>query len=236
MRVAVLLFVASFAGSCGRPSDVALPSAVAYTEGSVSAPVQLTYFDDLVCDDCRQFSNAGAEPLRTKWVEGGKLRLTVIDLAWHRGSVAGSAAVVCAAEQGKFWAMHEMLFARQDHWKRESDIPAVLTNYAAELTLDTAKFATCTARKSHQRRLDAAEDVARASGVRGTPAFLVNGKAFFGAQDWGWMDAVLTAYANGTPEQAPPPPLRTPTKKIVDSVELRRLQDSVRHVAPKSAP
>jgi len=222
--------------ACDRAPADSATSAIAYTEGDTKAPVQLTYFDDLVCDDCRQFSNAGAEPLRTKWIRGGKVRLTVVDLAWHRGSVAGSAAAVCAASQQKFWEMHELLFARQDTWKRQSDIPAALTKYAGELGLDTVRFAACAGEKSHQRRLDAAEDLARNSGVRGTPAFIVNGKPYFGAQDWDWMDAVLTAYAEGTPDKAPPPPLRTPTKKIVDSAELRRLQDSVRAASGARAP
>lgn len=203
-----------------------MAAAIAHVEGDSTAPIKFLYFDDLVCDDCRQFSDNAAEPIRTQWVATKKLQLTVIDLAWHRGSVAGSAAVVCAAEQGKWWEMHELLFTRQDTWKRTVDIPATLQGYAAEMGLDTARYGRCAATKDHQRRLDAADDVARQTGVRGTPAFLVNGKAYFGAQDWGWMEQVLKAYEAGKPETAPPPPLAVPTKKVVDSARLKQLQDS----------
>lgn len=229
--IVAALLVTAFAACTGtesRPADT--PSPVAYVQGETTAPIQFTYYDDLVCDDCRQFSTAGAEQLRLKWVETGKLRLTVIDLAWHRGSVAGSAAAVCAAAQGKFWDMHELLFARQDQWKRDPDIPSTLRRYAAEMGLDTTIFAACAASHSHQQRLDAAEDDARMKGIRGTPAFFVNGKAYFGAQDWDWMNAVLTAYAEGTPEKAPPPPIKIPTKKVVDSVALLHLRDSLKQV------
>ena len=234
--VAAALVTALAACSRGESRQADATSPVAYVQGETTAPIQFTYYDDLVCDDCRQFSTAGAELLRRNWVETGKLRLTVIDLAWHRGSVAGSAATVCAAAQGKFWEMHELLFARQDKWKREPDIPTTLRGYAGEMGLDTTAFAACAASRTHQQRLDAAEDDARLKGVRGTPAFFVNGKAYFGAQDWDWMNAVLTAYAAGTPEKAPPPPLKIPTKKVVDSVALRSLQDSLKQasVRPKT--
>ena len=213
-------------GCNGTPSAGTAASAIAYHEGAATAPIHFIYFDDQVCEDCRTFSMAGAEALRTKWIASGKLELTVIDLAWHRGSVAGSAATVCAAEQQKFWEMHELLFTRQDQWKREPDIPTALTGYARELGLDTAVFRACSGRKDHQRRLDAAEDSARLNGVRGTPAFIVNGKKYFGSQDWPWMDSVLVAYAAGHPEQAPPPPIAVPKKKVVDSLRLKELQDS----------
>ena len=55
----------------------------------------------------------------------------------------------------------------------------------------------------------------------------MNGKPYFGAQDWSWMEKVLTAYAAGTPELAPPPPIAIPTKKVVDSVKLKAIQDSL---------
>ena len=228
--LATFLFACSPTPKTDADPDAA---AVAYREGDPQAPVKMIYFDDLVCDDCRTFSRSAAEPLRTTWVGGKKVQLTVIDLAWHRGSVAGSAAMTCAIEQGHFWDMHELLFERQDSWKRETDIPAALQKYATELKLDTAKFAKCAARKDHQRRLDAADDAARRHGVRGTPAFIINGKAFFGAQDWSWMERVLTAYAAGMPDSAPPPPMGIPTKKVVDSARLKVLEDSVARLRGK---
>ena len=223
----VALLVSSACQKSAPATGDTMAAAIAHVEGDATAPIKVLYFDDLVCDDCRQFSQQAAEPIRTQWVAAKKLQLTVIDLAWHRGSVAGSAATVCAAEQGKWWEMHELLFARQDSWKRAGDIPAILQGYAQELGVDTARFARCAASKEHQRRLDAADDLARQTGVRGTPAFVVNGKPYFGAQDWGWMEQVLTAYEAGKPETAPPPPLAIPTKKVIDSARLKQLQDSV---------
>ena len=226
-RLAVFAVVAGCTAAGSPPPGEVDGDAVAYREGPETAPVHVIYFADYVCDDCARFSSEAVEPLHTDWVGKGRARLTIVDLAWHRGSVAGSAAAWCAAEQGKFWPMHSLLFERQERWKRAVDIPAQLAVYAGELGLDTAEFNDCAARKTHQRRLDTAEDVTRRFGVRGTPAFLVNGKLYYGSQAWPWVEQVLLAHERGTPESAPPPPFKIPTKQIVDSAKLRQLEDSV---------
>ncbi|HET7583950.1 MAG TPA: thioredoxin domain-containing protein [Gemmatimonadaceae bacterium] len=208
------------------PAD-GMSAAVAYTEGDTAAPVHVIYFDDYVCDDCAKFSKEAVEPLHRDWVEKGRAQLTLVDLAWHRGSVAGSAAASCAAEQGKFWPMHTLLFERQEVWKRVVDIPAQMVEYAAELGMDTTRFRQCASSKRHQARLDAAEDVARRYAVRGTPAFVVNGRLYYGSQQWSWVEQVLAANERGTPDAAPPPPLKVPTKQVVDSARLRAIQDSL---------
>ncbi|MDQ3811620.1 MAG: DsbA family protein, partial [Chloroflexota bacterium] len=190
-RLAVLGALAGCSAAGSPPPGAVDADAVAYREGPDAAPVHVIYFADYVCDDCARFSSEAVEPLHTEWVGKGRAQLTIVDLAWHRGSVAGSAAAWCAAEQGKFWPMHTLLFERQDEWKRAIDIPAQLAAYAGELGLDTAAFNACAARKTHQRRLDAAEDVTRHFGVRGTPAFLVNGKLYYGSQSWPWVEQVL---------------------------------------------
>lgn len=201
--------------------------AVSYSEGGDSAKVHIVYFGDYVCDDCAKFSKAASAPLRHEWAGKGRARLTVVDLAWHRGSVAGSAAAWCAAEQGKFWEMHDLLYAKQEEWKRAVDIPAALETEAAALGVDRARYRACAAKPDHQRRLDAAEEASREFGIRGTPAFLVNGKVYYGSQEWGWVEQVLVANERGTPEAAPPPPFKVPTKRIVDSVKLKTIQDSL---------
>ena len=213
-------------GAEGAASDVPA-SAVSYREGAAEAPVHVIYFDDYVCDDCAKFSKEAMEPLRREWVDAGRARLTVVDLAWHRGSVAGSAAAACAAEQDAYWPMHEMLYERQEVWKREVDIPAALVAYGGELGLDTARFARCTGEDRHEERMEAAEEATRRYAVRGTPAFVVNGKLYYGSQSWGWVEQVLAANERGHPEEAPPPPLRIPRRSIVDSARLEQLLDSL---------
>ena len=57
--------------------------------------------------------------------------------------------------------------------------------------------------------------------MRGTPAFVVNGKLYYGSQEWGWIERVRAAYERGQPDSAPPPPFKVPTIRVVDSARLR---------------
>lgn len=236
LPLALLAVTAACAVEARPPMTGVEARAVAHAEGSDSAPVHVIYFDDYVCDDCAKFSREAVEPLRSEWIAKGRARLTVVDLAWHRGSVAGAAAAWCADEQGQYWPMHTMLFERQEEWKRAVNIPARLTEYAGEMRLDTVAFAKCSARPDHQRRLDAAEEATRSFAIRGTPAFVVNGKLYYGSQEWGWVEKVLLANERGTPEAAPPPPFKVPTKRVVDSVRLRAVQDSLRQLGVPATP
>jgi protein-disulfide isomerase len=233
---AMLAFLTGLAAcsSSGSPApDEPDAAAVGHAEGDRAAPVHVVYFDDYVCDDCARFNKDAIASLRRDWVAKKRARLTLVDVAWKRGSVAGAAAAWCAEEQGKFWEMHDLLFERQEVWKRAVDIPAKLAEYATELGLDSAKYARCAADGKHQRRVDAAEATTRRFGVRGTPAFVVNGRLFYGSQEWPWVEQVLLAYESGKPDAAPPPPFRIPTKKIVDSVRLKELEDSVKRAVGK---
>ncbi len=140
-RSALPLVLLAIAGACAveaRPSMTGVNArAVAHAEGPDSAPVRVIYFDDYVCDDCAKFSREAVEPLRTEWIAKGRAHLTVVDLAWHRGSVAGAAAAWCADEQEKYWPMHTMLFERQEAWKRAVYFPARLSDYCAEMGIVT---------------------------------------------------------------------------------------------------
>ena len=93
--------------------------------------------------------------------------------------------------------------------------------------MDTVKFRKCAAEHVHQERLDRAEELTRRWAVRGTPAFLVNGRLYYGSQQWSWMEKVLLAHERGQPDSAPPPPLAMPTKKVIDEARVRQLEDSL---------
>lgn len=222
MRPRLIAVLASSLLGCTLSSsdipDTVPQAAVAYSEGSADAAVQVIYFADYVCDDCARFSREAGLPLKQGWLDTGRARLTVVDVAWHRGSLAASAAATCAAEQGMYWEMHELLFTRQNEWKRRVDIPAALREYAVELQLDADAFSRCAARPSHQVRITAAEELTKRHAVRGTPAFVVNGRLYYGSQEWSWVEQVLAANERGAPDEAPAPPLGGAPRPPADSV------------------
>src|SRR5262249_53933881 len=110
---------------------------------------------------------------------GGKVRLVWKDapLPFHDKAKPAAEAARAAGEQGKFWEMHDKLFANQQALDRAS-----LEKYAQELGLDLTKFRSSLDSHKFEKAIDA--DVAEAQnfGARGTPSFFIDGRPLPGPQ------------------------------------------------------
>jgi protein-disulfide isomerase len=84
---------------------------------------------------------------------------------------------MAANEQGKFWEMHDKLFADQQH-----EDAATFERYAKELQLDVGKFKADIAADKHAAEIKADQELAAKFGARGTPSFFINGRPLRGAQ------------------------------------------------------
>ena len=86
---------------------------------------------------------------------------------------------MAAREQGKFWEMHDLLFANQAAVKRED-----LLNYAKKLGINVARFTRDldSDRIKNLIRADVVEG--EKLGVNATPTFLINGKPYAGARSF----------------------------------------------------
>jgi protein-disulfide isomerase len=139
--------------------------------------VTVVEYGDFQCPYCNQ-----AEPVvRELLAEFGDVRyvwrhLPLRDV--HPQAQVAAEAAEAAADQGAFWAMHDLLFERQDALK-----PEALVGYAAELGLDADRVMR--ELRSHEHAARVADDVESAdlSGVRGTPTFFINGERHHGAFD-----------------------------------------------------
>ncbi len=103
-----------------------------------------------------------------EYVESGKLRYAIIDLALssHKFAFKAAEAGLCAKEQGKFWEMHHCLMTEQ---KALDD----LTSHAESIHLDIDKFEAClnTSKYADEVRADIA--LARKLQISGTPSFVI---------------------------------------------------------------
>jgi len=95
----------------------------------------------------------------------------------HPFAQKAAEASLCAAEQSRFWEMHDSLFGFQEDLTIDS-----LKLRAMELKLDVAAFSTCLDSGKHAATiLKDKEDAARL-GVSGTPTLFVNGRILLGNQ------------------------------------------------------
>jgi protein-disulfide isomerase len=106
----------------------------------------------------------------------------------HNKAMGAALAAEAAHNQGKFWEMHDKLFANQS--KLELDD---MKQYAKELGLDTSQFEKDLQSPEAKKRV--ADDVAEAGslGVTGTPVFFVNGHYLRGAQPFEGFAKVINA-------------------------------------------
>lgn len=158
--------------------------------GNPEAPVTIIEFTDFECPYCRR-ANETLERVREAYPNDVKIVARQFPLPNHDRARPAAEAALCANEQGRYWEYRQRLFSDQ---KKLSD--ADLRRHAKELGLDEAKFAQCLAvgRYAEQVKKDLAEG--QKYGVKGTPAFFVNGEFLSGAQPFASFDeAIKTALA-----------------------------------------
>ncbi len=98
-------------------------------------------------------------------------------LGFHKRALPAALATMAAHKQGKFWAMHDVLFANM---RKLED--ADLNGYAEQIGLDMVQFAKDFKSRALTRQIKNDQAAAVALGKGGTPAFFINGKALSGAQ------------------------------------------------------
>jgi protein-disulfide isomerase len=164
-------------GAAGQDSGVS-----GHALGDPSAPVEVVEFADFACSACAEFAVETWPRVRRELVDSGRVywRVVPFSLGFRHGERAARAAE-CAADQGRFWEMHDRLFAEQERWMRPRRPENTFQEMARSLGLEAADFRNCLDQNHSRNRVEAAGDVARESAVRGTPTFMVNGEPVLGA-------------------------------------------------------
>jgi protein-disulfide isomerase len=148
-----------------------LPVGNSPVRGPQDAPVTIVEFSDYQCPFC-----ARSEPLIRDVLKEypDKVRFVYKQfplVSIHANAMGAAQAAVAAGMQGKFWEMHDLLFANQRALQADK-----LKDYAQQLGLDVAKFEADMS--SNEAKAIIRDDMALSQkiGVRGTPTIFVNGK------------------------------------------------------------
>jgi protein-disulfide isomerase len=155
-----------------------------YVYGKPDAPVTISEFADFECPACAQFATLTEPDVRKRLADPGLVTFRFYDfpLEQHRNSVLASLSAACAADQNKFWEMHDRIFAGQDAWASrhgESDGAAnrrasrLFAGYAKEIGLDESAWSTCVEEQRHLERIRANRQAGIQRQVRSTPTFIV---------------------------------------------------------------
>ena len=125
---------------------------------------------DFQCPYCGQGARDLLPKVHEKFVRTGKIEHVFVDLPleFHPQAFKAAEAAACAADQKKFWQMHDHLFANQRELALEK-LPA----HARKLGLDAAAFDKCLASGRHAAAIRQDMKEVRALGIQVTPAYLI---------------------------------------------------------------
>ncbi|HET9424959.1 MAG TPA: thioredoxin domain-containing protein [Gemmatimonadaceae bacterium] len=149
-----------------------------YVLGSPTAPIELVELGDFECPSCARFAELTEPEIRAQYVNTGKVRFRFIDfpLSIHRNTVNASNAAACADEQGKFWEMHDLLFATQHEWNSETtnDPDKHFKAIGQRIQgIDASKLNECIDSRRHAAKVQSHLKIAVDRGAPGTPTFYV---------------------------------------------------------------
>jgi Na+/H+ antiporter NhaA len=185
-----------------RPVDPARD----HVRGRADAPLTLVEYADFECPFCARATGVTRE-LRERF--GDRIRYVFRHLPLtevHPRAEQAAQAAEAADRQGRFWEMHDLLFAHQDQLDLED-----LIGYAAHLDLDLDRFVEDLRSEEVDRRVRHDVASAEASGARGTPTFFVGHRRHTGSYDAETLAAELEGLSRELPRPSasgPPSPDR----------------------------
>jgi NhaA family Na+:H+ antiporter len=159
-----------------------------HVAGPPDAPLELIMYGDFQCPYC---SAAQSIVRRVRTRLDGRLRFAFRHLPLqevHPEAQGAAEAAEAAAAQGRFWEMHDALYANGGKLA-----PADLAEVAGRLGLDVERLRAELIDGAYTARVQRDADGARAAGIAATPAFIVNGTPHSGAFDAGSLVEALEA-------------------------------------------
>jgi len=175
----------------GAPAPVTANDWVA---GNATASTTLIEYSDFECPACA-VAEPVAQSLRREFGSRVRFVYRYFPLAQHPVSGPSAQAAEAAGKQGKFWEMHDMLFAGQREWAgNPNGATETFTRYATSLNLAVARFKTdLESADIKQKIADQSAEGTRA-GVDSTPTFFLNGKKLQLTGGFNYLrDEILTA-------------------------------------------
>ena len=147
-------------------------------KGPENAPVTIVEFSDFECPFC---SRVNPTLDKVKQTYGDKVRIVFrqFPLAMHPNAQKAAEASLCANDQGKFWEMHDAMFADQ----RQLAVDSLKTK-ATQLGLNAEQFNQCLDSNKYAPQVQADLQAGAEAGVSGTPAAFINGRFLSGAQPY----------------------------------------------------
>lgn len=172
-------------------NPASVPAGNSPVRGPADAKVTIIEFSDFQCPYCKRGSET-MDAVMKKYPKDVKVVFKNLPLPFHEQAAPAAKAALAAGKQGKFWEMHDALFANQ---AKLGD--AFYAEQAKTLGLDVEKFKTDMASAEIKKQIDDDSELARKNEIQGTPGFFVNGVAVKGAYPIDHFSRIIDRWLNG---------------------------------------
>lgn len=138
--------------------------------GLATAPVTLIEYSDFTCGYCLKFFKDTWPRIQARYVDTGKVRFLYKDYprADQGPGIDAAMAARCAGAQGKYWAMHDRLFAAGGRLDKQ-----VYLRHAIAISLDQPVFERCLHEGQYTKAIFEDRQEANQWGFHGTPGFIL---------------------------------------------------------------
>ncbi len=173
------------AGAPDPGTSYAVPVDGRPAAGPEDALVTIIEYSDFQCPFCSRVTPT-IKQIKETYPDDVRVVFRQLPLSFHDRARPAAKAALAAAQQGKFWEMHDKLFANQKALTDENFV-----TWAKELGLDAGKFQKDMADPKIEQMIKEDGEIAKKFGARGTPAFFVNGRFVSGAQPFPAFESLI---------------------------------------------
>ena len=146
-----------------------------HIKGSLNAKANLIAYEDFQCPACANYAPL-LDRLSVEFGESLAIVFRNFPLRTiHKNANVAAYAAEAAAKQGKFWQMHDILYAKQVDWENVEDPKAMFVIYAGQIGIDMDRFIADLNSQEIKDKIDVEYATAMKIGIAGTPTLFING-------------------------------------------------------------
>jgi len=182
--VVVLVLAGLIAGAkiLGAPKKAPINWSMARVKGNPDSKVKIVEFIDFQCPACA----VGVEYLKTlfdRHPDDIYLQVRYFPLTnMHHHAMISALYSECAARQGKFWALDDLMMSQQSQWAQLISPEPVFQSMAQQVGMNIDQLNTCLASDEARKVINDEKSLGQSLGIASTPTYFINNKMVVGTK------------------------------------------------------
>ncbi len=179
------LLVLLAAAPCALAAQQSSSAVATRSKGAPTAPITVYEMSDFQCPYCRQFALETFRAIEKEYISPGKVRWVFVNFpltSIHANAVGAAGTALCAARQGAFWPVHDLLYTHQSVWSPLKEPGAFFLSLADSAGISKPRLLECVRAGATESEIRYEAEGAERAGASSTPTFYIEGGLLTGAQ------------------------------------------------------